>query len=474
MSLVVLDPGHGGTSPSGSSTPFGESGPLGVREKELTLQVARRLAGALGGTVVLTRDSDHNASLRDRIEVARRAGAAAFVSLHASSAPDSVWVHDRAEARSHELGHALADALSAGSVQRGRLAVLDPGSHDPGTGACLVELDLFRHAAEPVDVERTVAALARGLRGYVGTFGFRRPAPTTTLFDGGRWTFPAKEGTVLLWYGGNEPASDTSHEQVARTLGKSFSKAKSDGHLGPLLDLRVVRAFDKQGLLDEFARCDDGSVIQVHYVGHGDGGGLYCAYGDVAARAKRLTVKDELARRSLSGVGAESLREYVLEQEPTLATGLFDFARWRDPVAQKLHPQGFFQLWGCFSGSELAPLSDDGYWNYFKTSPSGTPGVARHIAKALGIRVIASDTSGSAGNEFWFRRSGTVRTDDRSARIFRPSGIPQWLWPHAQAEWVTREPTTGVVVHRETGGTPATAFTDMDPRDTRAGQTWVP
>lgn len=82
--VIVIDPGHGGVDP----------GALGREhhEKEIVLAAAKTLARRLEQTgrykVVLTRDRDVFVRLRDRIAIARRAGADMFVSLHADSIDD--------------------------------------------------------------------------------------------------------------------------------------------------------------------------------------------------------------------------------------------------------------------------------------------------------------------------------------------------------------------------------------------------
>ena len=81
---VVIDPGHGGAD-------LGARGPSGLTEKDVTLAVARRLAKLLreqGVEVVLTRESDAFVALSERTEIANRAHAAMFVSIHANSAPE--------------------------------------------------------------------------------------------------------------------------------------------------------------------------------------------------------------------------------------------------------------------------------------------------------------------------------------------------------------------------------------------------
>lgn len=78
---IVIDAGHGGTEE-------GAIGPTGLKEKELTLDVAKRLATLLqadGFEVVLTRDSDVNVALDARAGIANNKKADLFVSLHANA-----------------------------------------------------------------------------------------------------------------------------------------------------------------------------------------------------------------------------------------------------------------------------------------------------------------------------------------------------------------------------------------------------
>ncbi|MHA6718254.1 N-acetylmuramoyl-L-alanine amidase family protein [Sphingomonas sp. RS6] len=88
LPLVVLDPGHGGRDP-------GATGADGLREKDLTLATARAIRDALIASgrvrVALTRDDDRFIALEQRYRVARRLGAALFVSIHCDSAgsPDA-------------------------------------------------------------------------------------------------------------------------------------------------------------------------------------------------------------------------------------------------------------------------------------------------------------------------------------------------------------------------------------------------
>ena len=81
---IVIDPGHGGYDP-------GASGPSGLSEEAVTLSAAltlRTVLQARGYEVVLTRDDDRFVELEERIEIARRAHADLFLSLHADAHDD--------------------------------------------------------------------------------------------------------------------------------------------------------------------------------------------------------------------------------------------------------------------------------------------------------------------------------------------------------------------------------------------------
>ncbi|HLK35526.1 MAG TPA: N-acetylmuramoyl-L-alanine amidase [Polyangiaceae bacterium] len=82
VSRVALDPGHGGKD-------TGATGPMGLREKDVTLDVAHRVApvlGAQGMQVVLTRDDDRFVPLEERTARANAFGADLFLSIHCNAA----------------------------------------------------------------------------------------------------------------------------------------------------------------------------------------------------------------------------------------------------------------------------------------------------------------------------------------------------------------------------------------------------
>ncbi len=81
ISRIVIDAGHGGHDPGAQGS--------GVREAELVLDVAQRLARLVAGKgieVVMTRDSDVFIPLEERTAIANREGADLFLSIHANAA----------------------------------------------------------------------------------------------------------------------------------------------------------------------------------------------------------------------------------------------------------------------------------------------------------------------------------------------------------------------------------------------------
>ena len=85
VQVIAIDAGHGGADP-------GTIGRSGAYEKHITIAAARTIKDVLEASgrykVVLTRDRDVFIRLRDRVAVARDAGARLFISIHADSIKD--------------------------------------------------------------------------------------------------------------------------------------------------------------------------------------------------------------------------------------------------------------------------------------------------------------------------------------------------------------------------------------------------
>ncbi len=80
----MIDPGHGGTE-------AGCTGQMGTKEKDITLDIARRLKARLAVRkryqVLMTRDEDSSVPLQKRVALAQDARADVFISIHVNSIP---------------------------------------------------------------------------------------------------------------------------------------------------------------------------------------------------------------------------------------------------------------------------------------------------------------------------------------------------------------------------------------------------
>lgn len=111
--VVIIDPGHGGK----------DSGALGIggaREKDVILPIGRRLAQILqqnGVQVIMTRDSDYFVTLPGRVQLAERANADVFVSIHANSAGASRPDVNGLEVYYYDSGLGLARVVRSSILQ---------------------------------------------------------------------------------------------------------------------------------------------------------------------------------------------------------------------------------------------------------------------------------------------------------------------------------------------------------------------
>ena len=119
LQTIVIDPGHGGDE-------IGVRGAKGAQEKQLTLEVARRvkamIEGRLGIRVVLTRDEDRTLSLDERAAVANNSKADLFLSLHLNAALSGGIAG--AEVLHLRLDTAAQDALRSAETDAVSLPVL--------------------------------------------------------------------------------------------------------------------------------------------------------------------------------------------------------------------------------------------------------------------------------------------------------------------------------------------------------------
>jgi N-acetylmuramoyl-L-alanine amidase len=189
MTTVVLDPGHGGTKKVGGSSPNNATGPTGLLEKTVTLDVARRAAALLtarGVACALTRTSDTNPALAARARTASATASPVFISIHfngwkvpTTQGTETFW-HKNGNERSKRLAGIVQKHLLAAtgfkdrSVKQAAFGVLSPNIHDPRTAAVLAEISFLTDPAEearlktPAYLDRIADAIADAAQEYLG------------------------------------------------------------------------------------------------------------------------------------------------------------------------------------------------------------------------------------------------------------------------------------------------------------------
>jgi len=166
---AVVDPGHGGEKDGAVS-------PRGDKEKDLTLQIARRVKRRLerlGGRVLLTRSGDTRVPLANRAAVANAVRADLFLSIHLNSMPTEASRRSSSGVETYFLSADASDAGAEASAARenaDRLAGEPQADKDDPVAAILEDLEAadalagssrLAHALH----EKLVAALAAENRG---------------------------------------------------------------------------------------------------------------------------------------------------------------------------------------------------------------------------------------------------------------------------------------------------------------------
>ena len=138
LRLVVLDAGHGGHD-------SGAVGPTGVQEKEVVLDVTRRVArmvedGGLGIKVALSRSGDVFVPLRDRTNFANKQRADLFVSIHANAHPRAVSEGVETYFLSSEASDTEARQIAA--IENGAVQLETPASRQKNDAVKSILWDL--------------------------------------------------------------------------------------------------------------------------------------------------------------------------------------------------------------------------------------------------------------------------------------------------------------------------------------------
>ncbi len=167
---VIVDAGHGGKDSGASSRR------AGLTEKNLTLDMAKRLRSELSGfRVVMTRDSDKFVDLDDRVKLANRYPDAVLISLHFNhsssrfAGPETYWWR----VDSYTLAKRVQSQLSATAHQhnsRGLVRRRLRLTRNPMIPCILVECGYISHAREGKAISNSsyrsqmARAIARAIR----------------------------------------------------------------------------------------------------------------------------------------------------------------------------------------------------------------------------------------------------------------------------------------------------------------------
>ncbi len=129
--VIVLDPGHGGVD-------SGARGLHGVQEKTLVfdfcVELKRQLDATKRYTIVMTRNGDQYVDLEDRVDIARKANASLFISVHADTLSEDPNV-------SGSTVYTVADRAS--DAEAARIAARENAAdRKPGGGGRLANPDV--------------------------------------------------------------------------------------------------------------------------------------------------------------------------------------------------------------------------------------------------------------------------------------------------------------------------------------------
>jgi hypothetical protein len=245
---------------------------------------------------------------------------------------------------------------------------------------------------------------------------------------------PGARLRIVLFYGYSGAAGDgtverdISNQLVARTLREHLLiRFPSD-------QVDVICAWHKNTIVNELA-ASPLKLRQVHYCGHGSMGGLYPGYHNAVGVKERTAVAAQLDASSLSAL---EKRKIALAKDSGLMSGFFTdgiSAAKLAAIKANLAPGAMMQVWGCFAGAPQHTFdTGDTYWNLFNAAGAPVDGIAKHIARALGIEVTAAtDPRGIAGMNYWYRDAAGVFQDSK-----RKPRMPHWLWPSMKrVTWVT-------------------------------------
>lgn len=213
--VAVVDPGHGGEQEGALSS-------AGVKEKDLALEIARRIAARLrkmGAKVILTRTGDISVPLANRAAVANAMRADLFVSIHLNSMPTAELRRSSHGVETYFLSADASDASATAVAARenaDRLAgepELDPDDPVAGILSDLEDAASLQGSSRLAYAvhEKLVAALAAADRGV-------KQAPFYVLAGARMPAILLEVGFISHEYEGRKLRRREYQEQVAAAV----------------------------------------------------------------------------------------------------------------------------------------------------------------------------------------------------------------------------------------------------------------
>lgn len=219
--VVVLDPGHGGPE-------VGAKGPSGTLEKDVTLQIARRLRALLvndlGLQVFLTRDSDVAVELDQRTALANNYKADLFVSIHANAAR----ARGASGSEVYFLSYEASDDESRRVAQAEGAHIPEASAAAPGAALDLIlwEMAQAEHLEESSFLasrlqEELAAAAGSEMRGV-------KQAPFRVLVGAGMPAVLVETAFISNPEEERRLASEGFQQQVARALARGIARYEAE------------------------------------------------------------------------------------------------------------------------------------------------------------------------------------------------------------------------------------------------------
>ncbi len=223
---IVIDAGHGGVDP-------GARGLSGIVEKDITLAYAKTLRQLLVSSgryrVIMTRDRDQFLKLRDRVDIAQRANADLFISLHAnkhnSHKVRGASIYTLSEGSSDAEAEALATKENAADA----LAGVDLAEQSDDVREILIDLaqrETMNHSKKfantVVGEIGKVTPLLRNTHRFAGFAVLKSATVPSVLFEIGYLSNRSEEGKMRTSAHRNKVAAS-----VLRAIDSHFAWRKS-------------------------------------------------------------------------------------------------------------------------------------------------------------------------------------------------------------------------------------------------------